>query len=155
MNKAKCSPVAPKNIKIYFNYILTKFIEACFLCDRDLVNSGGKNSYSRLEKERKKMVDKRNVERLPSQTTKSTEKSASIADESRGNKKKELVESAAKASSLVAKEKVTDLIRQTDAITNSVPVIGLPPRIVLGNYTEKVMNNLREVLKVTQSFYQN
>lgn len=112
------------------------------------MNSGGKNSYSRLEKERKKMVDKRNVERLPSQTTKSTEKSASILDESRGNKKKELDQSAS-AKSLVAKEKVTDLIRQTDAITNSVPVIGLPPRIVLGNYTEKVMNNLREVLKVT------
>ena len=45
------------------------------------------------------------------------------------------------------KEKL-DIIRQTDTITNSIPVIGLPPRVVLGNYTDKVMTNLRDVFKV-------
>lgn len=44
------------------------------------------------------------------------------------------------------KEKL-DIIRQTDTITNSIPVIGLPPRVVLGNYTDKVMTNLRDVFK--------
>ena len=50
--------------------------------------------------------------------------------------------------SLFDKKSVAELMRPSDSIGNNLPVIGLPPRVTLGNYTDRVMLNLRDVLKV-------
>lgn len=39
----------------------------------------------------------------------------------------------------------------TDLGKSSLPVQGLPPGILIGNYTDKVMNNIQAVFKVTFS----
>ena len=93
------------------------------------------------------MVKKRNAERVGTVPPKPADPVKSFETTDRPVKPKSKDEPKLLSG---AKEKaVTDLIRQTDAITNNVPVTGLPPRVVLGNYTEKVMTNLREVLKVS------
>ena len=105
-----------------------------------------KNPYARSEKDSKvrEKAKKRDLDRvatsspvIPKDNTKIISMGSSAFDVPKDSTK-----------NLFDKKSVAELIRSTDSIGNNLPVMGLPPRVTLGNYTDRVMLNLREVLKV-------